>query len=150
MAVTYSPEIAESILERLAAGESLREICQSENMPSESAVRKWVQQDTGSFGAQYTRVRDIGLDCQNDYALAVAKDPATPVDRARLIVETLKWRLAKMAPKRYGDRLELAGDAANPLTIAVEYIQRSQVDRAPDGIIDARPARALSGPESEE
>ena len=89
-------------------------------MPSEATVRRWVIEDTPpGLSAQYACARDIGLDCQNDEALAIAKDPATPVDRARLIVDTLKWRLGKMAPKRYGDRLELSGDAANPLQLVV-------------------------------
>ncbi len=41
------------------------------------------------------------------------------VDRARLQVDARKWLLSKMAPKKYGDRLELAGDKENPLELNV-------------------------------
>jgi hypothetical protein len=29
----------------------------------------------------------------------------------------LQWRASKLAPKKYGDKLELSGDAENPLAV---------------------------------
>jgi hypothetical protein len=37
------------------------------------------------------------------------------VERAKLQVDARKWLLSKLAPKKYGDRTILAGDAENPL-----------------------------------
>ena len=37
-------------------------------------------------------------------------------------VEARKWFLAKLAPKKYGDRTILAGDAENPLAIDIDPI----------------------------
>lgn len=34
-------------------------------------------------------------------------------------VETRKWHLSKLMPRIYGDKLELAGNEANPLTIRI-------------------------------
>ena len=147
--IRFSQAIADEIIQRLMEGESLREICQSQHMPTEGAVRAWAVNDA-LFGAQYMRARDIGLDCQLDRMLAVAADDSRDPKSRAVEIDALKWRLCKMAPKRYGDRIEIAGDAANPLTLAVEYVHRAQVDRAPDGIIDARPARAIDAPKSEE
>ena len=39
------------------------------------------------------------------------------VQKQRLQIDTRKWLLSKLAPKRYGDKLELSGDAENPLMI---------------------------------
>ena len=39
------------------------------------------------------------------------------VQRNKLRVDTLKWLLSKLAPKLYGERLTVAGDADSPLTI---------------------------------
>ena len=41
---TYSPEIAAKICEMLAAGLSLRAICQEPQMPHESTVRQWARE----------------------------------------------------------------------------------------------------------
>jgi hypothetical protein len=39
------------------------------------------------------------------------------VQKQSLRVDTRKWLLSKMAPKKYGDKLELTGDDKSPLTI---------------------------------
>ncbi len=123
-ASTYTEQIAEQICEMLASGLSLRAICQEPQFPPESTVRLWVIKDEGpGFAAQYARARDIGLDCLNDRLLEIAETPIVAqktvqkpdggieittgdaVDRSRLAVDAMKWRLSKMAPKKYGDRL---------------------------------------------
>lgn len=43
----------------------------------------------------------------------------------KLQVDTRKWLMAKMRPKRYGDKLELAGDASAPLQVVVQRIGAS-------------------------
>ncbi len=125
----------------LASGLSLRAICQEPQMPSEAAVRRWAYEDFGGFATQYTRARDIGLDCLNDRLLELAENPVIgekrtikadggieittgdTVDRSRLAVDTIKWRLSKMAPKRYGERLEIAGDKENPLEVNIGAVE---------------------------
>jgi hypothetical protein len=37
------------------------------------------------------------------------------IDRSRLGIETRKWILGRMKPKKYGDRLQLANDPENPI-----------------------------------
>jgi hypothetical protein len=39
------------------------------------------------------------------------------VQKQRLQVDTRKWLLARLAPKKYGDRLAIAGDEGSPLKI---------------------------------
>jgi hypothetical protein len=86
-------------------------------MPTESTVRSWAIDDIKEFSAHYTRARDIGIDCEVDLLMETARDINTPVDRARLIVDTIKWRVSKLAPKRYGDRLALSGPEGGPVEI---------------------------------
>lgn len=38
------------------------------------------------------------------------------IARSRLRVDARKWLASKMAPRKYGEKLELSGDADNPLT----------------------------------
>jgi hypothetical protein len=38
----------------------------------------------------------------------------------KLRIETMKWRASKLAPKRYGDKLALAGPDGGPLQVVVQ------------------------------
>lgn len=129
----FSAPLAKAICARLAEGESLRSICKAEGMPHESTVRSWVVDDIKGFSTHYARARDIGLDALADEALEISDNAANDwmerhgeedagwqangdhIARSRLRVDTRKWYLSKLAPKRYGDKLELRGDAESPL-----------------------------------
>src|SRR5215471_8680320 len=80
---TYTPEIAAKICEMLAAGLSLRAICQEPQMPHESTVRQWAREDVGGFYTQYARARDIGLDCLADRVLEIAETPLVAEKRVQ-------------------------------------------------------------------
>ena len=107
----YREALAEAILPRLALGESLRSICRTEGMPAESTVRLWAIEDREGFAARYTRARDLGLDALADVLLEIP-DIAPDAASGRLRFEVLRWYLSKLAPKRYGERLEAAAKAA--------------------------------------
>lgn len=79
--------------------------------------------DREGFAAQYAQARDLGLEAMADELFDIAdettKDTFTDKDgndrpnnewitRSRLRVDTRKWYLSKLAPKRYGDRLDVA------------------------------------------
>lgn len=143
----YTDAIATEICDRLAAGESLRSICRDEHMPHESTVRKWGVENYEGFYTQYARARDIGLDAIADETLEIADTPligekrkerpdgsieierGDAVDRARLKVDTRKWYLGKLAPKRYGNNanVELTGKDGGPIQTQTEM---SDQDRA--------------------
>lgn len=116
---TYTPELAAEICERLAAGESLRAICRDDDMPAESTVRSWVVADVEGFAAHYARARDDGLDAVAEECITIADEtPGTTtfggtdsgaVAHQRLRFDARRWYLSKLAPKRYGDRLEIDG-----------------------------------------
>ena len=104
---TFSKTLARKICERLAAGESLRKICKDDNMPHESTVRSWVVDDYQGFSTQYARARDIGLDSRADRILEIAEgSPGSNPQRDRLRFDAERWYLSKLAPKKYGDRLQ--------------------------------------------
>lgn len=139
---TYSPEAATFICNRLAEGKSLREACRQKGMPSEASVRRWVIDDVSGFAAHYARARDVGLDAMADKAMEIAaravrgtktvKKPsgtevttADAVERAKLHVDTIKWYLSKLAPKKYGDRLQHGFEEG--ATLRLEFGRRDVV-----------------------
>jgi hypothetical protein len=120
----YSEELADHICSRLAKGESLLSICSDDKMPCHSAVRAWAVDDYHGFYAKYARARDIGLEHHAELILKLA-DEIRPgqrtvskatgmevteldqVERSKLQIDARKWYLSKIAPKRYGDKLEV-------------------------------------------
>jgi hypothetical protein len=58
---------------------------------------------------------DVGLlpDGKKDWAA---------VQKHKLQVDTRKWLLSKLAPKKYGDKIEVSGDPANPLVQRIERV----------------------------
>lgn len=134
---TYTPERAAEILERLAAGESLRSICRDEHMPPDATVRSWVVYDVQGFAARYTQARDIGLDVMADELLAIADDHPGRLDNGatdsggvaanRLRFDARRWYLSKMAPKKYGDKQEVDLNVKGDLTIAERLAEARKI-----------------------
>jgi lambda repressor-like predicted transcriptional regulator len=117
--VTYSPEQIEAhkatILERIAAkGESLRKICRVDGMPAASTVFLWLAEDE-AFSEQYARAREVQADAMFDEILEIAdqfdnvqdKLDVEHINRAKLRIDTRKWAVSKMAPKKYGEKVDL-------------------------------------------
>lgn len=126
----FTAEIAQHICEELSEGKSLREICRAEGMPAESTVRSWALDDRDGFFAQYTRARDIGLDCRADEVFEIADNVDGDAARDRLRFDARRWYLSKLAPKKYGDKVqqEVSGPEGGP----VETITRIELV-APSG-----------------
>lgn len=107
----FSQPLFDKLCERIASGKSLRKVCEAPDMPSTTAVMKWLAKDGNeALVAQYARAREAQADRLFDDCLDIADD-ATPeeVAKARLRIDTRKWMAGKLRPKRYGDKLELGG-----------------------------------------
>lgn len=126
------PEEAERkrayVLRRLAAGDSIAEICRNQEAPSQDTVYKWVLEG-GRFAEMYAQARQIQAERLFDELLRISdqldevgpdgKRDRAAIDRARLMIDTRKWILAKMLPKKYGDlsKLEISGNPLRPLKL---------------------------------
>jgi hypothetical protein len=132
----FDEAIFAEIMARIAEGESLRAICGSdvERYPSESTVRGWVIADEPSgVSARYAHARELQYEAWSDRIEQVAskcregvivtegpKGTETKyvdmVDRSRLEVDSLKWLLAKLHPKKYGEKLDLTAGVTHGVT----------------------------------
>lgn len=116
---TYSEETASLICARMADGESLRSICRDDAMPALSTVFLWVSKHS-EFSEQYRLAMasradamfedmiDIADDGRNDYIVngeGEERFNTEHVQRSRLRLDTRKWMLARMLPKKYGDKV---------------------------------------------
>jgi hypothetical protein len=143
----YNPEVASAILARVMAGESLRSICRDENMPARSTVHLWLAKDK-AFSDHYVRACDVRADevfdemfeiaddGTNDWMIRGSGEDATEVvnsenvQRSRLRIDTRKWALARMNPKKYGEKIvnEVVGKDGGP--IATTSIDAKKLSKA--------------------
>lgn len=139
----YTPEIAQKMCEMLADGIPLREICRQEGFPAWQTVYDWMYRDDalGDAGVGLSRAiaraREVGYDAMAEECLLIADSPrwgqkqvmtdqgtATTVEdmlgHRKLQIETRLKLLAKWNPKKYGERMQVAGDAENPLKVEAD------------------------------
>lgn len=144
--ISFSEELAKEICDRIATGESLRQIGLLEGMPAYQTISRWVREKP-EFREQYACAKqaqadyfaeellDIADDGRNDWeerentrtgaAYIALNDEA--IARAKLRIETRKWLMGKLKPKKYGDRTILAGDEENPIHVKTEEQLESRI-----------------------
>jgi hypothetical protein len=77
----------------------------------------------GSLVEQYARARELQAEYVFDEITEIADlavEEANAIGKARLRIDARKWAASKMAPKKYGDKVEtkLIGDANNPIAVS--------------------------------
>lgn len=123
-------KIAEQVMAGMRSGLSAFKACQVAGVP-QSTFSRWVDDDA-TLAENYARAREDLIErIANDVMeLADSEVPETgdgkkdwqAVQKHKLQVDTRKWLLSKLAPKKYGDKLEVSGDAANPLVQRIERV----------------------------
>jgi len=118
----YTQAIADEICERLAHGETLRKMVLDEHMPASSAIYRWLDNNE-SFKEQYAQARVR----QADYYAEMIIDESFGAHDAsigRLRMDALKWASSKIAPKKYGDKIELESNNNQNLTLSFNVPSR--------------------------
>jgi hypothetical protein len=135
----FTKQMALYICTRIAEGESLREIVKTEGVPDRTTVYDWLLRNE-EFAHQYTRAREEQADTLADEIIAIADEQPeiiAVVDKktGALIehkldgaflqwqknrIDARKWTAMKLKPKKYGDKLQVAGSKDEPLEHKVE------------------------------
>ena len=121
----HTEALAAEICRRLAEGETLRSVCRDKAMPDKATILRWLaDKKKADFREQYVYAREMQADALFDEALEIADDASGDwstdkdgkkvldhenIQRSRLRVDTRKWAAGMMAPKKYGDKLDLGG-----------------------------------------
>lgn len=121
-------ELFEKIVLRIEDGEPLRRILKDKTMPSTSTFYIWVDNDAikSKRYARATSIRadvifdemfDIADDGTNDFesvdigdGIKVQKLNSEHIQRSKLRIDTRKWALSKMNPKKYGEKIDVTTD----------------------------------------
>lgn len=136
---TFTQDIGDLICALIAEGQSLRKICSLEGYPVLSTVMLWVAKGTRGeepykdFSEQYARALDIRTEYWAEELIDIADDVdadylftddgkrifnSENVQRARVRIDSRKWLMGKLKPKKYGEKVtqELIGDKDKPLS----------------------------------
>lgn len=153
----YTQELADAICAELAQGKSLRTVCgtgdgldtpKQKVMPSVATVFNWFRVHP-DFLEQYTRAKEESADAMADEVIDIADDGhndwmvrrygsqeawvenGEAINRSKLRVETRKWLMAKMKPKKYGDKLDLDAKVDGSLSINLVSYKDDQESSQP-------------------
>ena len=115
----YLPEVAADICALLAEGDSLRKVCERQGMPNKATIFRWLAQHD-EFRDQYAKATETRADAIFEGMFDIAdnvNEEAAAVAKARLRIDTRKWALARMNPKKYGDKVvnEMVGKDGGPI-----------------------------------
>lgn len=154
----YSEALALAICNHIANCVSLRAIADMEGMPTVTTIMNWLADDSKpEFLEQYARAREAQADKMAEDILAIADEEctmvradkhgtkdddgegntevvfdATAVARNKLRVDARKWLASKMAPKKYGDKVQAeltgAGGGAIAVQSTVTFVQPPKRD----------------------
>jgi hypothetical protein len=139
----YSQDVADQLCAAIAEGHSLRTVCKRDDMPSIAAVFRWLG-TFEPFREQYARAGQERCEAFAEDIIALADEPVAPndnaaVQRARLRVDTRKWLMSKLAPRKYGDRVEHVIKSGNAADLTDDELARIAMAAAPALLLTAAP-----------
>lgn len=135
----WTEEIEDAIMDEIMEGRSFRDFMVGEGrdhrFPSVPTFFKRLRDDEAFF-KRYARAREFQADQEFEEMKEIAdnssndwmerNDPENPgyvfnhdhVQRSKLRIDTRKFRVVKMAPKKYGDKVEMehSGEIRRPAT----------------------------------
>lgn len=139
----FTPATVTRVLELIAQGVPVRRLgdYKAEGLPHPSVVKEWLVEPAdkrtcpvAGFSALYAKAMDERMDNMAEDLLDIADESGIDVSiddegnpvvngeaiaRARLRIDTRKWIMGKMAPKKYSDRLKVEGDADAPVIVKI-------------------------------
>lgn len=108
-------DIINRICEDIQNGRSLRSVLKDDYTPDAVTFYKWIDADEEKL-KQYARACEMRADAIFDEMFDIADDSSgdreafvgvNRIHRHKLQIDTRKWALAKMNPKKYGDKLQV-------------------------------------------
>ena len=121
----YDEETGIAICTRIIEGETIKEICEDPDLPSQRTIYRWLAA-IPTFWQLYARAREALMDRWADEIIEIADDSSEDyvdhigadgvverrfdpeaVQRSKLRIETRKWLMSKLASRRYGDKIDV-------------------------------------------
>jgi len=140
----HTHDLADTICERLACGESMRSISRDPKMPASATMFRWIRDNRGGFREQYEIAKEESADALIEDMLDIADNEAEQtvvgddgftevkavtqvgVSHARLRVDVRKWAASKLKPKKYGDKIQAEHSGGVGITFNLDYGEKDE------------------------
>ena len=131
-----SPELLDAIFAGISLGKSARAMCMEAGI-SQRALWNWLARDEALM-KQYLRAKELCIDAYAEEIIEISDDGSRDISiddkgrevvnreviaRAQLRIDARKWYAARLAPKKYGDKLvapQEGPEAKKPVLYGVE------------------------------
>jgi hypothetical protein len=112
----------DAICERIIGGETLTSIAKSVGCTAGQIVT-WVAKDEERL-ARTREARAHAAKLWDEKAERAIEDASDPFElsRAKELAHHYRWRASKAAPKDYGDKQQIVGDASAPLQVVIRRL----------------------------
>jgi hypothetical protein len=154
-----TPENADTICSMIESGSSLRDITQVLKC-SLGSITDWVRDDLqrnggAAIAARYARAVEARAEAMAEELLSIADDRSfmgrtdanAIVAQQRLAVDTRKWLLSKMLPRKFGDKIEISGDPDAPVVSRIELVAVHPRPQVEPPTIEALPSDGRKDPQ---
>lgn len=134
----YNEAFRDAFCERVAQGESVRSICRDDDFPELKTIFRWISKHE-DFRQHYDKAKEMAMYAMAEEMLEIADNGTNDVyvddegkvrvdtdviQRSRLRVDTRKWLMSKIAPKKFGDKVDVnhGGQEGNPIVALYEQL----------------------------
>jgi len=131
----YTKELGIDICKLVASGKSLKRIGERDDMPCRSTLHSWLlDDDKKEFLDKYKEACDVRVENMFDELEEIAdtSDEDESSNRSRLRIDTRKWYLSKIMPKKYGDKIDVTSDGEKVQPVLVTYIDEKEPENNKD------------------
>ena len=125
----YTPALATAICEAVEDGASLRRACSAAGVRYATA-QGWLKSKP-PFADRYARACEIRLALLEDRITELLEDIRAAaydtengmrlIQAIKIEIDTVKWQLCKLIPRRYGDRTQMTLETKNPADILPQH-----------------------------
>lgn len=112
--IKYDKKLCMAICTQISNGEAIIPVLKgNKDYPDYPTFCKW-KRENEEAQTMYIRAREDkadALDSRIEQTISDMKNGTLDYGTARVIIDTLKWRMVKFYPKMYGDKLDVTSDS---------------------------------------
>lgn len=135
----YTKELADRVCFELSQGKSLRTVCKNDWCPEGVTIFKWMR-EMPEFLSQYEKAKQESADALAEEIMDIADTPmegdevtinadgskvikkGDMLGHRRLQIDSRKWIMSKMKPKKYGEKLDMTTGGEKLESVLVKFI----------------------------
>ncbi|WP_288435348.1 hypothetical protein [uncultured Chryseobacterium sp.] len=105
----YDFELCKKICDEVANGENIISVLKESTYPSWSTFRRWKNENDELRTLYVNSQQDKGIALENeiDDVMQSLKAGEMEASVGNVLIQTLKWKMAKFYPKMFGDKLDV-------------------------------------------